>query len=122
MLVRLRLELEVICARLRVCTASMFGDNKKPIGGNIIAHASTTRLCALTRNTYLRYPVMQHIMAHACAPCRACGFMLPGTRGRRYLRKSRGENRICKIFDSPCLPESEATFAIHGAGIGDAVD
>ena len=24
--------------------ASMFGDNKKPIGGNIIAHASTTRL------------------------------------------------------------------------------
>uniref|UniRef100_A0A7S4F965 DNA repair protein RAD51 homolog n=1 Tax=Chrysotila carterae TaxID=13221 RepID=A0A7S4F965_CHRCT len=63
--------------------ASMFGDNKKPIGGNIIAHASTTRL---------------------------------------YLRKSRGENRICKVFDSPCLPESEATFAIHGAGIGDAVE
>jgi len=62
---------------------SMFGDNKKPIGGNIIAHASTTRL---------------------------------------YLRKSRGENRICKIYDSPCLPESEATFAIHGAGIGDAVE
>jgi len=63
--------------------ASMFGDNKKPIGGNIIAHASTTRL---------------------------------------YLRKSRGENRICKIFDSPCLPESEATFAILGAGIGDPTE
>uniref|UniRef100_A0A914W3S8 DNA repair protein RAD51 homolog n=1 Tax=Plectus sambesii TaxID=2011161 RepID=A0A914W3S8_9BILA len=56
-------------------------DPKKPIGGNIMAHASTTRL---------------------------------------YLRKGRGENRICKIYDSPCLPESEATFAILPDGIGDA--
>jgi len=60
-----------------------FGDNKKPIGGNIIAHASTTRL---------------------------------------YFRKGRGENRVCKVYDSPCLPEGEATFAIHGAGIGDAAE
>lgn len=61
--------------------ASMFGgDQKKPIGGHIIAHASTTRL---------------------------------------YLRKGRGETRICKIYDSPCLPESEATFAINADGIGD---
>ena len=44
------------------------GDAKKPIGGNIMAHASTTRL---------------------------------------YLRKGRAESRICKIYDSPCLPESE---------------
>lgn len=56
-------------------------DSKKPIGGNIIAHASTTRL---------------------------------------YLRKGRGETRICKIYDSPCLPESEAMFAIQPDGIGDA--
>ena len=61
--------------------ASLFAaDPKKPIGGNIIAHASTTRL---------------------------------------YLRKGRGETRICKIYDSPCLPESEATFAIGAEGIGD---
>lgn len=61
--------------------ASMFGgDQKKPIGGNILAHASTTRL---------------------------------------YLRKGRGETRICKIYDSPCLPESEAMFAIGTDGIGD---
>lgn len=55
-------------------------DPKKPIGGNIIAHASTTRLS---------------------------------------LRKGRGDARICKIYDSPCLPESEATFFIYGDGIGD---
>ncbi|XP_076785614.1 DNA repair protein RAD51 homolog 1 isoform X2 [Arvicanthis niloticus] len=64
--------------------AAMFAaDPKKPIGGNIIAHASTTRL---------------------------------------YLRKGRGETRICKIYDSPCLPEAEAMFAINADGVGDAKD
>ncbi|KAK8809518.1 hypothetical protein WA158_000461 [Blastocystis sp. Blastoise] len=64
--------------------ASMFvKDTKKPIGGNIIAHASTTRL---------------------------------------YLRKGKGEQRICKIYDSPDRPESEATFAIGTLGIVDAED
>lgn len=62
--------------------AAMFNaDPKKPIGGNIMAHASTTRL---------------------------------------YLRKGRGDTRMCKIYDSPCLPESEAMFAINPDGIGDA--
>lgn len=64
--------------------AGMFNaDPKKPIGGHIMAHASTTRL---------------------------------------YLRKGRNETRICKIFDSPCLPEAEAMFAINADGIGDAKD
>jgi len=62
--------------------ASMFqADPKKPIGGNIMAHASTTRL---------------------------------------YFRKGRGDSRVCKIYDSPVLPESEATFAISPEGIVDA--
>lgn len=61
--------------------ASMFAVDKKPIGGNIMAHASQTRL---------------------------------------YLRKGRGEQRICKIYDSPSLPEAEATFAISNGGIIDA--
>lgn len=61
--------------------AAMFSAmQNKPIGGNIIAHASTTRL---------------------------------------YLRKGKGEDRVCKIYDSPCLPESEASFSINPDGIGD---
>lgn len=55
-------------------------DPKKPVGGNIMGHASTTRL---------------------------------------YLRKGRAEARICKIYDSPNIMESEATFAINADGIGD---
>lgn len=41
-------------------------------------------------------------------------------RFRLYLRKGRGETRICKIYDSPCLPEAEAVFAVLADGIGDA--
>uniref|UniRef100_A0A668ASV2 Meiotic recombination protein n=1 Tax=Myripristis murdjan TaxID=586833 RepID=A0A668ASV2_9TELE len=56
-------------------------DPKKPIGGHILAHASTTRIS---------------------------------------LRKGRGEMRIAKIFDSPDMPENEATFAITAGGVTDA--
>ena len=55
-------------------------DAKKPIGGHIMAHASTTRLS---------------------------------------FRKGKGEQRIVKIYDSPCLPESETVFGIYEDGIAD---
>ncbi|XP_056433142.1 meiotic recombination protein DMC1/LIM15 homolog isoform X2 [Gadus chalcogrammus] len=60
---------------------SFQADPKKPIGGHILAHASTTRIS---------------------------------------LRKGRGELRIAKIFDSPDMPENEATFAITPGGVSDA--
>ncbi|XP_065838426.1 meiotic recombination protein DMC1/LIM15 homolog [Oscarella lobularis] len=60
---------------------SFQADPKKPIGGHILAHASTTRIS---------------------------------------LRKGRGEVRIAKIYDSPDMPENEATFAITNGGIADA--
>lgn len=31
---------------------------------------------------------------------------------RLSLRKGRGSSRVCKIVDSPCLPEAEGIFAI----------
>lgn len=62
--------------------AAMFvADPKKPIGGHILAHASTVRLS---------------------------------------LRKGRGEDRLCKIYDSPNLPEHECAFSICEDGINDA--
>lgn len=53
-----------------------------------------------------KLPIGGHIMAHAAQT-------------RLYLRKGRGESRICKIYDSPSLPEGEAVFAIGEGGIGD---
>lgn len=35
-------------------------------------------------------------------------------------RTGRGETRIVKIYDSPCLPEAEATYQIANEGIIDA--
>ena len=58
-------------------------DSTKPIGGNIIAHACTTRL---------------------------------------RLRKGRGENRICTVYDSPTLAEADCQFAVGSNGICDATE
>lgn len=41
---------------------------------------------------------------------------------RLYLRKGKGDQRMCKIYDSPCLPESECIFTITTQGIDDATD
>jgi len=38
---------------------------------------------------------------------------------RLYLRKGKGNTRVCKVYDSPCLAEAEASFSITGAGIDD---
>ena len=56
------------------------GNDKKPIGGHIMAHACQTRL---------------------------------------YLKKGLKQNRICKIYDSPSLPEGEAIYSITDRGIDD---
>lgn len=62
-------------------TMTFVADPKKPVGGHVLAHASTTRVA---------------------------------------LRKGRNETRIAKIYDSPDLPEAEATYAIGDGGIVDA--
>lgn len=41
---------------------------------------------------------------------------------RLRLRKGRGENRICTVFDSPTLPEADAQYAVGPQGICDAQD
>jgi DNA repair protein RAD51 len=64
-------------------SSSFISDPKKPVGGNVLAHASATRLS---------------------------------------LRKGKDKNRICKIVDSPHLPNSECLFSITTAGIGDAIE
>jgi len=45
--------------------------------------------------------------------------MAHASQTRLYLRKGRGESRICKIYDSPSLPESETMYAIGKGGIED---
>lgn len=56
------------------------GDAKTPIGGHVLAHASTTRL---------------------------------------YFRKGKGNERICKVQDSPILKAGDCVFEIDDDGIRD---
>ncbi len=51
-------------------------------------------------------PVGGHVLAHV--PQIRC-----------YIRKSKGERRICRLVDSPNLPEGEAIFTVTKAGIRD---
>nr|P37384.1 RecName: Full=Meiotic recombination protein DMC1 homolog [Lilium longiflorum]BAA04845.1 RAD51-like protein [Lilium longiflorum] len=54
-------------------------------------------------------PAGGHVLAHAATV-------------RLMLRKGKGEQRVCKIFDAPNLPESEAVFQITPGGVADAKD
>ena len=41
---------------------------------------------------------------------------------RLSLRKGKGEERFCKVVDSPILPEEEEKFAITAQGIDDVAE
>ena len=51
-------------------------------------------------------PIGGHILAHQVTT-------------RLYLRKSKGPRRICRLVDSPYLPEGEVVFEINEKGIRD---
>lgn len=51
-------------------------------------------------------PIGGHVLAHSSTY-------------RVYLRKSKGNKRVARLIDSPCLPEGEALFEITERGIED---
>ncbi|XP_031476399.1 meiotic recombination protein DMC1 homolog isoform X1 [Nymphaea colorata] len=54
-------------------------------------------------------PAGGHVLAHASTV-------------RLMLRKGKGEQRVCKVFDAPNLPEAEAVFQITPGGVADVKD
>ncbi len=54
-------------------------------------------------------------------PTRAIGGHIVGHTStfRIYLRKSKGGKRICRLIDSPHLPEGEAVVTVSERGIHD---
>lgn len=69
----------------------MPGQDKVPTGGHVLAHCSQTRL-------FMRKGKIIRLVLLSCIT-------------------GRGDTRICKIIDSPSLPESEALFIISEGGI-----
>ncbi|KAG7377748.1 Meiotic recombination protein dmc1 [Phytophthora pseudosyringae] len=52
-------------------------------------------------------PVGGHVMSH-------------GVHTRVLMKKGRAENRLCKIIDSPCMPEAECSIQLYAGGITDS--
>lgn len=95
-------------------SAIFAGPQIKPIGGNIMAHASTTR------SIY----ILIFFISPSC--CYGVFIFLKMTNStpiyRLALRKGRGEERVCKVISSPCLAEAEARFQISAEGVADVKD
>lgn len=106
--------------------AMAFAADKKPIGGMSSVFYLSCCSCRSTRIFHMQLTKRTsplrlgghltlmnldtgHVMAHASTT-------------RLALRKGRGEQRICKIFDSPLFAEAEATFAIGEGGVCDATE
>ena len=85
-------------------------DAKKPVGGHILAHASQTRL-------YFRKGKYQFdFLSITYSNLILFSFILNLT----FIPSTgKGEQRICKLYDSPSQPESDAMFAIGASGIHD---
>ena len=94
-------------------TFSFTPDPKKPIGGHILAHASTTRLSLRKGRAELRIAKIYDRFDV----------------GNLFIRSRFSStcirfkvSIIIDLFCSPDLPENEATFAITSGGIADAKD
>ena len=90
---------------------SMGAQATKPIGGSIIAHASHTRLQLRKGEQSLVVAIDLPKQLSPNVPC-----------SPNSSSSGRGENRVCKVYDSPSIPESDATFALGPQGIEDATD
>jgi meiotic recombination protein DMC1 len=79
------------------------GNDKKPVGGHILAHAY--------------YPSILYF--HPILIPRGYPLTLCSSATRIYLRKGRAEERVAKLQDSPDRPEKEASYQITEGGIAD---
>lgn len=82
------------------------GLGKAPIGGNIMAHSSTTRFVILWSSFIKAWSNIDLCLRI---------FVI----SRLQFRKGRDTTRIVKVIDSPCLPEGEAKIALGNDGICD---
>ena len=79
------------------------------ITNQVMASVDSGPVSAYCNPSALVKPIGGHILAHA-------------THTRLFLRKSGGEKRICKVYDSPLLPEREAAYSIGKFGLQDFDD
>jgi hypothetical protein len=90
------------------------GNDKKPVGGHILAHACHPETPPLHPSPHVpSLPISLPRLDFAT-------IVLDGSSATRiYLRKGRAEERVAKLQDSPDRPEKEASYQITEGGITD---
>lgn len=97
--------------------ASMFVVSAKSVGGNIMGHACDhSSLHYIRTQATSQLPLLQDEGAHQSDLFRLSRHPVIS------FRKGKGDQRIAKVIDSPCLPEEEAIFSIGSGGITEASD
>jgi hypothetical protein len=107
--------------RLLLGALSMFGPVIKPVGGHVLAHASTTRVMLKKGKGEQRIAkIFDRYATSALYWCSATGGRVRSL--RRYMRQQHSiyrEFRCCLYLYSPLMPEEDATFQITNGGIDD---
>jgi RecA/RadA recombinase len=119
-LVRLAEEFNVAVVVINQCMAdpgalSMFGPVIKPVGGHVLAHASTTRIMLKKGKGEQRIAKIFDRYAKTI-PCHAFSF---GKRTRSQYDHTNVTHTLINGSTSPLMPEEEATFQITNGGIDD---
>lgn len=103
------------------------GNDKKPVGGHILAHACHPQILPLISLPLYPFPIS---VSPSSLPdfwsisgdrtLESVKIVLDGSSATRiYLRKGRAEERVAKLQDSPDRPEKEASYQITEGGITD---
>ncbi|CAI5720117.1 unnamed protein product [Hyaloperonospora brassicae] len=87
----------------------------------LVKHAEEFNIAVLVVNQVMADPGANSMFGSAMKP--AGGHVMShGVHTRVLMKKGRGENRTCKIIDSPCMPEAECSIKLCTGGISDSDD
>ena len=83
----------------------------KPVGGHILAHFSTTRIMLRKGRAEQRIALLVLTCSDHVRRCCSAACCCQWTVAKQFSGLRR------KIYDSPCLPESESVFEIFAGGV-----
>ncbi|CAH0473439.1 unnamed protein product [Peronospora belbahrii] len=86
----------------------------------LVRHAEEFNIAVLVVNQVMADPGANVIFGSAMKPVGG-HVMSHGVHTRVLMKKGRADNRICKIIDSPCMPEAECSIQLCTGGIMDSV-
>ncbi|KAE8899644.1 Meiotic recombination protein [Phytophthora fragariae] len=85
----------------------------------LVKHAEEFNIAVLVVNQVMADPGANMMFGSGMKP--AGGHVMShGVHTRVLMKKGRAENRICKIIDSPCMPEAECSIQLYAGGITDS--